>query len=81
MTMACLRTIRDAGDAQPPGSFLAQLNNELDNPAGLGEFNITHEEERERRGRGQLEQTREALWSRFRTQVHLFWMVVSVDLV
>ncbi|KAK0151076.1 hypothetical protein N1851_007767 [Merluccius polli] len=47
----------------------AWLHDDLDDPAGLGAFNITHEEERERRGRGQVEQTRKVLWSRFRTQV------------
>ncbi|KAK5871817.1 hypothetical protein PBY51_012563 [Eleginops maclovinus] len=38
--MACLRGIRDAGDTQPLGSFLAQLHNNLDDPAGLGAFEI-----------------------------------------
>lgn len=71
------RTIRDAGDAQPPGSFLAWLHDDLDDPAGFGAFNITHVEERERKGRGQVEQTREVLWSWFRTHVHLFWMAVK----
>ncbi|KAK5859373.1 hypothetical protein PBY51_020933 [Eleginops maclovinus] len=67
--MACLRAIRDAGDAQPLGSFLAQLLNDLDDPAGLGAFEISHEEVRGRRCRGQVEYTRDMLWSRFRTQV------------
>ncbi|KAK7172433.1 hypothetical protein R3I93_004692 [Phoxinus phoxinus] len=69
VTMACLKNIKDAGDTQPPGSFLAQLHRDLDNPAGLGAFNIVDEEERERRGRGQVKPTREVLWSRYRTQV------------
>ncbi|KAK5871515.1 hypothetical protein PBY51_004394 [Eleginops maclovinus] len=42
---------------------------DLDDPAGLGAFEISHEEERGRRGRGQVEYTRDMLWSRFRTQV------------
>ncbi|XP_062332851.1 zinc finger protein 862-like [Osmerus eperlanus] len=67
--MTCLKNIKDAGDAQPPGSFLAQLHSDLDNPARLGAFNIVDEEERERRGRGQVKHTREVLWSRYRTQV------------
>lgn len=66
--MACLRAIRDAGDAQLLGSFLARLHNDLDGPAGLEAFEISHEEERGRRGRGQVEYTRDMLWSRFRTQ-------------
>lgn len=57
-------------------SLLARLHDDLDNPAGLGALNITHEEEKERGGTGQVEQTREVFWSRFRTQVHLFWMAV-----
>lgn len=77
VTMACLKNIKDAGDAQPPGSFLAQLHIDLDNPAGLGAFNIVDEEERERRGRGQVKPTREVLWSRYRTQVHLFWLAAK----
>lgn len=59
VTMACLRAIRDAGDAQPLGSLLAWLHNDLDDPAGLGAFEIRHEEERGRRGRGQVEYNRD----------------------
>lgn len=77
MTKAWPRTIRDAGDAQPRGSFLARLHDDLEDPAVLGAFNITCEEEREKRGRCQVEQTREVLWYSFRTQVHLFWMAVK----
>ncbi|KAK1876665.1 Zinc finger protein 862 [Dissostichus eleginoides] len=68
VTMACLRAIKDAGDHQPPGSFLSKLHADLDNPAGLGAFSIVHEEERNKRGtRKGL--TREELWARFRSQV------------
>lgn len=42
--MAWLRAIRDAADA----SFLAQLHADLDDPTGLGAFEILHEEERGR---------------------------------
>lgn len=69
--MACLRAIKDAGDHQPPGSFLSKLHADLDNPAGLGAYSIVHEEERNKRGtRKGL--TREELWGRFRSQVCLF---------
>ncbi|KAI4814082.1 hypothetical protein KUCAC02_003290 [Chaenocephalus aceratus] len=68
VTMACLRAIKDAGDHQPPGSFLSKLHADLDNPAGLGAYSIVHEEERNKRGtRKGL--TREKLWGRFRSQV------------
>ncbi|XP_034084354.1 uncharacterized protein LOC117554177 [Gymnodraco acuticeps] len=68
VTMACLRAIKDAGDHQPPGSFLSKLHADLDNPAGLGAYSIVHEEERNKRGpRKGL--TREELWGRFRSQV------------
>ncbi|KAF3841518.1 hypothetical protein F7725_007380, partial [Dissostichus mawsoni] len=68
VTMACLRAIKDAGDHQPPGSFLSKLHADLDNPAGLGAYSIVHEEERNKRGtRKGL--TREELWARFRSQV------------
>ncbi|KAK7880350.1 hypothetical protein WMY93_033006 [Mugilogobius chulae] len=71
VTMTCLRSIKDAADEQPPGSFLARLHDDLDAPAGLGAFSITFEEERHRRGRPQpqAEDTREGFWSRFRSQV------------
>lgn len=70
VTKACLRTIKDAAYNQPIGSFLARLHEDLEDPAGLGAFQITHEEERHRRGRGQeVEETREGHWSRCRTQV------------
>lgn len=40
----------------------------MDNPVGLGAYNIVHEEERNKRGsRGGL--TRDELWARFRSQV------------
>ncbi|XP_056135293.1 uncharacterized protein zgc:113276 [Lampris incognitus] len=52
VTKVCLRTIRDAADEQPPGSFLARIHEDLDDPAGLGAFNITDEKERQRRNRG-----------------------------
>ncbi|XP_058649491.1 uncharacterized protein LOC131550960 [Onychostoma macrolepis] len=55
---ACLKAIRDA---QPPGSFLAQLHDDLDAPASLGALSIIHEEERDRRGRDQLEQPSEVM--------------------
>lgn len=72
--MACLRTIKDAADHQPIGSFLAQFHEDMDDPAGLGAFQITNEEERHRRGRSQVEETREGDWSCFRTQVHFGWL-------
>ncbi|KAK5900708.1 hypothetical protein CgunFtcFv8_025643 [Champsocephalus gunnari] len=50
VTMACLRAIKDAGDHQPPGSFLSKLHADLDNPVGLGAYSIVHEEERNKRG-------------------------------
>ncbi|KAL2078835.1 hypothetical protein ACEWY4_024579 [Coilia grayii] len=69
ITMAALRVIKDAGNQQPPGSFLAQLHQDLDNPAYLGGFNIaSHEEERDRRGSVGL-QDGEDFWSRFQRQV------------
>ncbi|KAJ8011839.1 hypothetical protein DPEC_G00062450 [Dallia pectoralis] len=52
VTMACLKNIKDAGDTQPPGSFLAQLHRDLDNPAGLGAFNIVID--MRRKGRGEV---------------------------
>ena len=68
--MACLRAIKDAGDHQPHGSFLSRLHPDLDNPAGLGAYSIVHEEERNRRHRGSLEEhSREQLWVRFKNQV------------
>ena len=39
-------TIKEAADHQPIGSFLAQLHEDLDDPAGLGAFHITHKQER-----------------------------------
>ncbi|KAI4822899.1 hypothetical protein KUCAC02_008420 [Chaenocephalus aceratus] len=68
VTMACLQAIKDAGDHQPPGSFLSKLHADLDNLAGLGSYSIVDEEERNKRGtRKGL--TREELWGRFRSQV------------
>ncbi|XP_054483270.1 uncharacterized protein LOC129116382 [Anoplopoma fimbria] len=70
VTIAILRTIRDAGDHQPPGSFLSRLHQDLDNPTGLSSFGVVHEEERNRRHRGSLEEhSREQLWVRFKNQV------------
>ncbi|CAM4671443.1 unnamed protein product [Leuciscus chuanchicus] len=69
VTVAALRKIKDDGDNQPPGSFLSQLNQDLDDTAKLSAFSIVHEEERDRRGRGLEEMSsREQLWSRFRSQ-------------
>lgn len=51
MTMAALRRIKDAGDNQPPGSFLSRLNQDLDDPAGLSAFTILVR----RRGTGEVE--------------------------
>lgn len=43
----------EAGGTPPPGSFLSHFHQDLDDPDGLGSFNITHEEERRRRGAGE----------------------------
>lgn len=72
VTVASLRAIKDAGDAQIPGSFLSRLHQDLDDPSGLGAFQIKDEEERERRGRGQGAMNKEQLWQRFRGQVNVF---------
>ncbi|CAB1340014.1 unnamed protein product [Coregonus sp. 'balchen'] len=45
--MASLLAIKYSGDSQPSGSFLSQLHQDLNDPMGLGAFNI---KERERPG-------------------------------
>lgn len=69
--MACLRAIKDAGDHQPPVSFLSKLHPDLDNPVGLGAYNIV-QKERNKKGRRNKGLTRDELWARFRSQVCLF---------
>ncbi len=54
----------EAGETPVPGSFIARLLEDLDDPEGLEAFRITNEEERSR-GRGNQEQPREELWARF----------------
>lgn len=75
VTIETLRKIKEAGDLQPPGSVLATLHQELDNPNGLGMLNIQAEEERGRRGQqtrnpDQDIPARDVFWERFRTQVY-----------
>lgn len=48
-----------------PGSFLSQLQQDLDDPQRLEAFNIKHEEERNRRGQDIKEMQREEQWARF----------------
>ncbi|KAM9354951.1 uncharacterized protein KZ484_013126 [Pholidichthys leucotaenia] len=50
MTIETLKAIKDAGDSQPPGSFLEKLHQDLDDPRGLGAFSIRDEEVSGRRG-------------------------------
>ena len=50
VTIASIQRIKEAGHKQPPGSALAKLHHDLNDPRGLGMFNIRAEEERERRG-------------------------------
>ncbi|XP_054588645.2 zinc finger protein 862 [Nothobranchius furzeri] len=68
VTIACLQDIKDAGNTKA-GSFLAQLQTDLDDPTRLGAFGILPEEERGRRGRGQEEYSQGMLWPRFRSEV------------
>ncbi|KAK1903321.1 Zinc finger protein 862 [Dissostichus eleginoides] len=65
VTLVTLGRILEAGETPLPGTFLAQLDQDLDNPGGLGAFNIAGEEERIRRGHGVLERPREEIWARF----------------
>ncbi|KAF7200776.1 zinc finger protein 862-like, partial [Nothobranchius furzeri] len=68
VTIACLQDIKDAGNTKA-GSFLAQLQTDLDDPTRLGAFGILPEEQRGRRGRGQGEYSQDMLWPRFRSEV------------
>ncbi|KAL7373292.1 hypothetical protein ABVT39_003142 [Epinephelus coioides] len=72
VTINTLKNIREAGQTPLPGSFLSHLHQDLDDPQGLGTFNIQHEEERGRRDRGQgdgQEAPREEQWARFQQEV------------
>ncbi|XP_076592637.1 uncharacterized protein LOC143324214 [Chaetodon auriga] len=64
-----MRSLKDAGEVPLPGSFLSRLHQDIDDPLGLGRFNIQHEEERHRRGQGIEELPREEQWKRFVGQV------------
>ena len=73
VTIASIQRIKEAGHKQPPGSALAKLHHDLNDPRGLGMFNIRAEEERERRGQqssGSSDQ--QSFWGRFCTQVFIF---------
>ncbi|KAI9516399.1 hypothetical protein NQZ68_015900 [Dissostichus eleginoides] len=65
VTLVTLGSILEADESPLPGTFLARLHQDLDNPGGLGAFSIAGEEERSRRGHGNLERPREELWARF----------------
>ncbi|XP_034075010.1 E3 SUMO-protein ligase KIAA1586-like [Gymnodraco acuticeps] len=65
VTLVTLGRILEAGETPLPGTFLARLHQDLDNPGGLGAFRIAGEEERIRRGHGILERPREEMWARF----------------
>ncbi|KAK0135006.1 Zinc finger protein 862 [Merluccius polli] len=68
VTLAIIGHIKDAGDQQAPGSHLSRLNQSLDDPAGLGQFSISVEQERGRRGQPEGGD-REHFWRRFRSEV------------
>lgn len=60
MTIQTLRDIKEAAGQTPlPGSFLSRLHQDLDDPQGLGAYNIQHEEERDRRGQEVQDESRE----------------------
>ncbi|KAI9532867.1 hypothetical protein NQZ68_028566 [Dissostichus eleginoides] len=61
VTLVTLGSILEAGETPLPGTFLARLQQDLDHPGGLGAFSIAGEEERSRRGHGNLERPREEL--------------------
>ncbi|KAK1882226.1 Translationally-controlled tumor protein like [Dissostichus eleginoides] len=65
VTLVTLGSILEADESPLPGTFLARLHQDLDNPGGLGAFSIAGKEERSRRGHGNLERPREELWARF----------------
>ncbi|KAK5933090.1 hypothetical protein CgunFtcFv8_004746 [Champsocephalus gunnari] len=65
VTLVTLGRILEAGETPLPGTFLARLHQDLDNPGGLGAFSIAGEEERIRRGHVILEHPREEMWARF----------------
>ncbi|XP_053286269.1 zinc finger protein 862 [Pleuronectes platessa] len=62
VTIETLRQIKAAGDKQPEGSFLAQVNEKVNN------LNIDAEEERVRRDRGQPTSTGR-FWTKFQNEV------------
>ncbi|XP_073718957.1 uncharacterized protein [Misgurnus anguillicaudatus] len=55
VTIQSLRSIKETAQMPLPGSFLSQLQQDLDDPQRLGAFNIKHEEERNRRGQDSSE--------------------------
>ncbi|XP_050960917.1 uncharacterized protein LOC127162187 isoform X1 [Labeo rohita] len=60
VTIQTLRDIKEAAGQTPlPGSFLSRLHQDLDDPQGLGAYNIQHEEERDRRGQEVQDESRE----------------------
>ncbi|CAM4537109.1 unnamed protein product [Leuciscus chuanchicus] len=66
---AFLKNIKEAGQTPLPGPFLSRLHQDLDDPQGLGAYNIQHEEERDRRGREVQDESREGQWARFQREV------------
>lgn len=64
-----MRKIREIGELPIPGSFLAQLNSDLDDANGLGSFAIHHEEERHRRNTAGQDMPHGQQWRRFVTEV------------
>lgn len=59
----------EAGGTPPPGSFLSRFHQDLDDPAGLGSFRVTHEDKRSSRAH---ERPREELWTRFLRDVNAY---------
>ncbi|XP_073718948.1 zinc finger protein 862 isoform X2 [Misgurnus anguillicaudatus] len=69
VTIQSLKSIKEAAHTPLPGSFLSQLQQDLDDPQRLGAFNIKHEEERNRRGQDIKEMQREEQWARFQRDI------------
>ncbi|XP_046907044.1 zinc finger protein 862-like isoform X3 [Hypomesus transpacificus] len=69
VTIQTLKNINEAGQTPLPGSFLSRLHEDLDDPQGLGAFNIQHEEERDRRGREVQDESRVGKWARFQREI------------
>ncbi len=69
----------EAGGTPPPGSFLSRFHQDLDDPAGLGSFRVTHEDERSSRAH---ERPREELWTRFLRDVNAYvFTIISEELL